>query len=433
MKTSLNALEGLKRSLTVELPINSFNEKKDKIINNLSKNAKLNGFRKGKVPVAILRQRFGTNASSDATNEMVSESLENALKDAEVMPAAKPELTKVDVEDKKTFSYTIEFEVFPEINVAPLADLAIDQIGAEVSDEDEKRALQELQDRATEYKSVKRKSKEGDRLIIDFEGMVDGESFEGGAAEGFEIILGRGAMIDGFEAGLTDVATGSELEVNATFPKGYSVAELSSKVAVFKVKVNEVGSPKEVKLDDSLAKHFGEKDFDTMKTRVMTQMKTELESRLMQKNKDVVFTALLEANEFDVPQGSVDAEASKLQSDMASRMEEKGVPTKGNLPEGLFQEEATRRVKLGLLVNKIADDNEITPDKELVNAKLQLMVSSYGENAQQMLDWYNADPQRISAIESVVQEEMVVTLICEQAKVNVTKKEFLDIMRPLDA
>jgi trigger factor len=428
MKTSLNTLEGLKRSLTVELPIDSFNEKKDKIINNLSKNAKIDGFRKGKVPVAILRQRFGANANSDATNEMVSDSLENALKDAEVMPAAQPALTKVDLDDKTTFSYTLEFEVFPEINIAPLSDLTIDQIGAEVSDEDEARGLQELQDSATEYKSVKRKSKTGDRLIIDFEGMVDGEAFEGGAAEGFEIILGRGTMIDGFEAGLIDVVAGKELEVNATFPQDYSVKELSEKSAVFKVKVNEVGSPKEVKLDDSLAKHFGEKDFDSMKTRMLTQMKTELDSRLMQKNKDVVFTALLEANEFDVPQGSVDEEANKLQSDMASRMEQQGVPTKGNLPEGLFQEEATRRVKLGLLVNKIADDNEITPDKELVNAKLQLMASSYGENAQQMLDWYNADQQRISGIESVVKEEMVVTLISEQAKINLTKKDFLEIM-----
>jgi len=430
MKTSLNTLEGLKRSLTVELPIDSFNEKKDKIINNLSKNAKIDGFRKGKIPVAILRQRFGANASSDATNEMVSESLENALKDVDLMPAVQPALTKVDLDDKKLFSYTIEFEVFPEINVAPLADLSIDQIGAEVSDEDEKRAMQELQDRATEYKDVKRKSKEGDRLIVDFEGMVDGESFEGGAAEGFEIILGRGAMIDGFEAGLTDVAAGKELEVNATFPEEYSVEELSGKAAVFKVKVKEVGSPKEVKLDDSLAKHFGEKDFDTMKTRMLTQMKSELDSRLMQQNKDTIFTALLEANEFDVPQGSVDAEAGRLQSDMENRMAQQGVPSKGNIPEGLFQEEATRRVKLGLLVNKIADDNEITADKDLVNARLQLMASSYGENAQQMLDWYNADPERMSGIESVIQEEAVATFVAEQAKVNVTKKEFLEIMTP---
>ncbi|MCS5591845.1 MAG: trigger factor [Gammaproteobacteria bacterium] len=430
MKTSLNTLEGLKRSLTVELPIDSFNEKKDKIINNLSKNAKIDGFRKGKIPVAILRQRFGANASSDATNEMVSESLENALKDVDLMPAVQPALTKVDLDDKKLFSYTIEFEVFPEINVAPLADLSIDQIGAEVSDEDEKRAMQELQDRATEYKDVKRKSKEGDRLIVDFEGMVDGESFEGGAAEGFEIILGRGAMIDGFEAGLTDVAAGKELEVNATFPEEYSVEELSGKAAVFKVKVKEVGSPTEVKLDESLAKHFGEKDFDTMKTRMLTQMKSELDSRLMQQNKDTIFTALLEANEFDVPQGSVDAEAGRLQSDMENRMAQQGVPSKGNMPEGLFQEEATRRVKLGLLVNKIADDNEITADKDLVNARLQLMASSYGENAQQMLDWYNADPERMSGIESVIQEEAVATFVAEQAKVNVTKKEFLEIMTP---
>lgn len=430
MKTSLNTLEGLKRSLTVELPIDSFNEKKNKIISNLSKNAKIDGFRKGKVPVAILEQRFGSNASADATNEMVSESLADALQEADVNPAAQPALTKVDAEDKTMFSYTIEFEVFPEITVAPLAELSIDQIGAEVSEEDEARALQELQDRATEYKSVKRKSKNGDRLIIDFEGMVDGEAFEGGAAEGFEIILGRGTMIDGFEAGLTDVAAGKDVEVNATFPEEYSVEELSGKAAVFKVKVKEVGSAKEVKLDDSLAKHFGEKDFETLKSRMVTQMKSELDSRLMQKNKDTIFTALLEANEFDVPQGSVDAEANKLQGDMESRMAQQGVPSKGNIPEGLFQEEAARRVKLGLLVKKIADDNDITADKDLVNARLQQMASSYGENAQQMLDWYNSDPQRMSGIESVVQEEAVATFITEQAKTNVTKQEFLEIMAP---
>ena len=152
MKTSLNTLEGLKRSLTVDLPIDSFNEKKDKIINNLSKNTKIDGFRKGKVPVAIIRQRFGANANSDATNEMVSESLENALKDAEVIPAVQPDLIKVDLDDKKNFSYTIEFEVFPEINVAPLTDLSIDQIGAEVSDRSgERRVGKECRSRWSPY------------------------------------------------------------------------------------------------------------------------------------------------------------------------------------------------------------------------------------------------------------------------------------------
>ena len=208
MKTSLSTLEGLKRSLRVELPIDTFNQKTDKILQSLAKKARIDGFRKGKIPATILRQRFGASAKADATNEVVSETLEEALTDADVSPAAQPSLTTVDTESSDNFIYTIEFEVYPEVSVAPLSNLNIDQISATVSDEDEERALQDLQDRATEYKTVKRKSKNGDRLIIDFEGLLDGESFEGGAAEGFEIILGRGAMIEGFEQGLIDVAAG---------------------------------------------------------------------------------------------------------------------------------------------------------------------------------------------------------------------------------
>ena len=151
--------------------------------------------------------------------------------------------------------------------MAPLSNLNIDQISATVSDEDEERALQDLQDRATEYKTVKRKSKNGDRLIIDFEGLLDGESFEGGAAEGFEIILGRGAMIEGFEKGLIDIAAGKTVEVKATFPEDYHVENLAGREAVFKVKVNEVGSPNEMKRDDEFAKKYGENDFETMKGR----------------------------------------------------------------------------------------------------------------------------------------------------------------------
>jgi len=176
MKTSLTTLEGLKRSLTVELPVDT-------------SKVRIDGFRKGKIPANILRQRFGASAKSDAATEMVSETLEDALKDADVVPAAQPSLTNVDTENSESLIYTIEFEVYPEIKLNALSSLKIDQVTSKVTEEDEERALQDLQDRSTEYKSVKRKSKEGDRLIIDFEGLMDGESFEGGAAEAFEIIL----------------------------------------------------------------------------------------------------------------------------------------------------------------------------------------------------------------------------------------------------
>ena len=428
MKTSLTTLEGLKRSLTVELPVDTFNQKTEKIIKSLATKVRIDGFRKGKIPANILRQRFGASAKSDAATEMVSETLEDALKDADVVPAAQPSLTNVDTENSESLIYTIEFEVYPEIKLNALSSLKIDQVTSKVTKEDEERALQDLQDRSTEYKSVKRKSKEGDRLIIDFEGLMDGESFEGGAAEAFEIILGRGTMIDGFEKGLIDIAPGKNVEVNATFPEDYHVENLAGREAIFKVKVNEVGSPIELKRDDEFAKKFGESDFETMKTRMTSQMKMELDSRLVQQNKDTAFSALLEANDFEVPEGSVSSEALRLQQDMESRMEQQGMPSKGKLPAEMFNEEAARRVKLGLLINKIATDSEITAEKDLVDAKLNEMSLQYGESAQQMIDWYNTDPSRLANIESIVVEDLVAKHIADEAKVTSTEKNFLEIM-----
>ena len=428
MKTSLTTLEGLKRSLKVELPVETFNQKTEQIIKGLATKVRIDGFRKGKIPANILRQRFGASAKSDAATEMVSETLEDALKDADIVPAAQPSLTNIDTENSESLIYTIEFEVYPEIKLNSLSSLKIEQVTSKVTEEDEERALQDLQDRSTEYKSVKRKSKEGDRLVIDFEGLMDGEPFEGGAAEGFEIILGRGAMIEGFEQGLIDVASGKNVEVNAAFPEDYHVENLAGREAVFKVKVNEVASPIELKRDDEFAKKFGEKDFETMKSRMSSQMKLELDSRLVQQNKDTAFSALLEANDFEVPEGSVSSEALRLQQDMESRMEQQGMPSKGKLPAEMFNEEATRRVKLGLLINKIATDSEITAEKDLVDAKLKEISLQYGESAQQMIDWYNTDPSRLANIESIVVEDLVAKHIADKAKVTSTEKNFLEIM-----
>jgi len=428
MKTSLTTLEGLKRSLTVELPVDIFNERTEKIIKGLAGKVRVDGFRKGKIPPAVLKQRFGGSAKSDAATEIVGETLADALTDADVSPATQPSLTNIDTENADSLIYTLEFEVYPEIKVNALSKLTIDQVSSQVTEEDEERALQDLQDRSTEYKTVKRKSKDGDRLIIDFEGLLDGESFEGGAAEGFEIVLGKGTMIEGFEKGLIDVASGKTVEVNATFPEDYHVENLAGREAVFKVKVNEIGSPIELKRDDEFAKKYGDKDFETMKSRMTNQMKLELDSRLVQQNKDTAFSALLEANDFEVPEGSISSEAEKLQQDMESRMEQQGMPSKGKLPAEMFNEEAARRVKLGLLINKIATDSEITAEKDLVDAKLNEMSLQYGESAQQMIDWYNTDPSRLANIESIVVEDLVAKHVAEKAKVTTTDKTFLEIM-----
>ena len=427
MKTSLAKLEGLNRSLTVELPIDKFNSKTDKVLQNMASQVKIDGFRKGRAPISLLRKRFGANASADAANELVQETLADALEDSKANPAAQPSLTKVDSKDSKTFYYTVEFEVVPEIKTEDFSKLKVEQIEFKITKEDEKRTLDGLKEQSTEYSPVKRKSKTGDRLTIDFKGMIDGEVFDGGEAENFNLVLGKGSMIEGFEEGLTGIVVNKSLTLDLTFPKEYHAQNLAGKDVAFEVNVKEVGSPKTPKLDEKFAEKFGEKDMDGLNNKMKEQMQIEAEGIAAKKNKDAVFSELLKANEFDVPKASVDSEAQVLLKDMEARLQEQGIPSNGNIPLSSFNEEATKRVKLGFLVRQIVADNKLSADKKQVDDKLKEISQSYGENAQQMINYYNQDPNRLAGIESLVIEQKVVDLVLEKAEVTVNNMKFEEV------
>ena len=427
MKTSLETLDGLKRSLTVELPIEIFRQKTDAILRKMASQVNIDGFRKGKVPLSILRQKFGDHAGSDAVNEIVNDTLVDALSDAKVTPAARPSITKIDSKDVNEFSYTVEFEVFPEIDVADFSKLEVEQIEVEITEEDEQRTLQGLIDQATEYKPVKRKSKQDDQVTIDFKGIIDGKEFEGGEAKDFKMVLGKGSMIEGFEAGLTDIAAGKSTTLELTFPENYHAPQLAGKDVTFEIEVKEVGSPKAPKLDKSFAERFGEKDMESLKASMKEQMRVEIDNRLAGQNKDTLFNALLDANDFTVPQASIDNEAQSLMQEMQERLQQQGMPMQDDMPASTFNPEAERRVKLGLLVNQISSDNKFNASKEQIDEKLQEMAQQYGENAQQMLDYYNGDPSRLATIELLVVEKMVQDLILESAKVTVKNKKFQEV------
>ena len=363
MKTSLEKLEGLKRALTVELSIDIFKQKADQVLRGMASKVSVDGFRKGKVPLSIMRKQFGGRASSDAVNEIVNDTLTEALADAKVTPASRPAITKIDTENKDTFSYTVTFEVFPEIKVADFSKLKIIQTEVKITKADEEKTLKGLSEQATEYKSVKRKSKEGDQVTIDFKGMLDGEVFEGGVASDFKMVLGKGSMIAGFEDGLLDVAAEKSVTLNLTFPKEYHAPQLAGKDVVFEVEIKEVAAPQSPKLDDEFAKRFGEKDIDDLKKSMKAQMQVELDNRLNNQNKDDLFGALLEANDFEVPQESINNEAQSLKQEMEQRLQQQGMPSQGNMPASAFNPEAQRRVKLGLLVNQISSDNKFNASK----------------------------------------------------------------------
>jgi trigger factor len=431
MKTSLEKLEGLKRSLTVELPIDTFNQKTDKVLQSMASQAKIDGFRKGKVPVSLLRKRFGASASADAANEIVNETLGNALEESKSNPVSQPTLTKIDSNDGNFFYYTVEFEVFPEVKAADFSKIKVEQVKVKITKEDEDRTLNELKEQLTEYATVKRKSKTGDRLTIDFKGTVDGEVFDGGEAENFIIVLGKGSMIEGFEDGLTDVSTGKSLKLNLTFPKEYHADNLAGKDVIFEINVKDVASPKKPKLDEKFAEKFGEKDMDSLYIALKERMIVEADSIVSKKNKDSVLEQLLQENDFEVPQASVESEAQLLLKDMESQLQQQGIPSNGNIPLSNFNDEATKRVKLGILVRKIVEDNKLSAEKDQVNDKLKEMAQSYGENAQQMIDYYNQDPNRLAGIESLVVEQMVVDLVLEKAKVISKNLKFEEVTQQL--
>ena len=431
MKTSLEKLEGLKRSLTVELPIDTFNQKTDKVLQSMASKAKIDGFRKGKVPVSILRKRFGASASTDAANEVVNETLGNALEESKSNPVSQPTLTKIDSNDGKFFYYTVEFEVFPEVKAADFSKIKVEQVKVKITKEDEDRTLNGLKEQLTEYATVKRKSKTGDRLTIDFKGTIDGEVFDGGEAENFIIVLGKGSMIEGFEDGLTDVSTGKSIKLNLTFPKEYHADNLAGKDVIFEINVKDVASPKKPKLDEKFAEKFGEKDMDSLYIALKERMRVEADSIVSKRNKDSVLEQLLQENDFEVPQASVESEAQLLLKDMESQLQQQGIPSNGNIPLSNFNDEATKRVKLGILVRKIVEDNKLSAEKDQVNDKLKEMAQSYGENAQQMIDYYNQDPNRLAGIESLVIEQMVVDLVLEKAKVTSKNLKFEEVTQQL--
>lgn len=427
MKTSLETLEGLKRSLTVEVLIDTFNQKVDKILKTMASQVSIDGFRKGKVPIAMVKKRFGENAKSDAVNEIVNETLVDALAEVKVAPAARPSLSKVDSEDKTNFSYTVEFEVFPDIKLADFSKLNVEQIEVKITKADEDKTLEGLKDQMAEFTSVKRKSKKGDRVLIDFIGKIDGKLFDGGEAKDFKMVLGKGSMIPGFEDGLTDVAAGQTVELALNFPEDYHAKNLAGKPVSFDITINEVSTAELPKVDAEFARKFGEDSVDALLVSMKEQMRSEINARIDQLNKDALFNALVEANKFDVPQGSIDSEARSLLSEMQERMQQQGQTAPADMSASIFNEEAERRVKLGLMINQVSTDNKMLVAMAQIDARIQEMSQSYGENAQQMVDYYNKDVSRKSSIELMIIEKMVQDKVLESAKIKIVKKKFTEI------
>lgn len=429
MQTTLKNLEGLNKSLTISVPIADFNAKLDKVLNDLKGKVQIDGFRQGKVPISVIKQKYGANLKTDATNDIVGEVLPQALKDENINPAGQPTLTNVDFDNKETFSFTVEFEVFPEINVNDLSKLEISKTISKISKEDEGRTLDGLKEQMAEFKEVNRVSKNGDRIKIDFKGFVDGKEFAGGDAKDFALILGKSTMIPGFEEALIGKKTAEETKFEVPFPKDYQAKDLAGKMATFEVSINSVEESSEVIVDDEFAKKFGKNTIAELLSGIKEQMQTQLDDKLEQINKDAAFSQLLDNNELEVPKVSIAQEAGHLLEDMNNRMKQQGIPENDSkLDASVFNDEAARRVKLGLLVGDITAKNSIKETDEQVQAKLKIMAAQYGEQGEQMITYYNSNQTALDGIRSMVVEKLASDFIFTQAKVVEVEKKFSEVV-----
>jgi len=428
MQVSVESGEGLERKLTVQVPAETVDKEVESRLNSMRSRVKIDGFRPGKVPLKVVKQQYGESVMQEVVGEVMQNTLREAVIQESLNPAGNPTIEPTSMEPGKPLEYIATFEVYPEITLADCSVLEVERATAEVTEADIDKMIDTLQSQRTTYEAVERASQDGDQLIVDFVGSVDGEEFEGGKAEAVPVVLGAKSMIPGFEEALIGKSAGDEFKFDVSFPDDYHAENLKGKPATFETKIISVSEPKAAELDEEFARSFGVEDgsVDKLREDIRANMERELHNKLLESLKKSVMDKLLEANDVDVPKALVDHECENLQKQM---MESGGLQQGMSLPKELFEGEAKRRVGLGLVIGEVLKKAELKPDVSRLEAKIQEVAQTY-EDPQEVINHYNNNPQLKQGLEGMVMEEMVVEWIVDQAKVTDAPTTFQDLMNP---
>jgi len=427
MQVSVESGEGLERRMTVDLEPEQIDTAVDRRLREFARSARLPGFRPGKVPVKILRQRYGGQVRQEVFGELVQSSFAEAVVKEELRPAGPPRIEPDIDESAKRYAYTAVFEVLPQFELGDLQGKILKRPTASVSDADLDAMFTRLREQRKAWNPVERPAKTGDRLTISFAGTLDGEPFEGGSGEDAKIELGTGRMIPGFEDGLVGARAGDERRLDLQFPSEYHSERLKGKSVVFDVRVGEVAEPVLPDVDADFAKGFGvaDGDLERFRAEVRENMGRELRERIRARIKSQAMDLLLEANQIDLPNVLVKEEIKTLK-EQARRNVRGG---KFELPDELFQEQARRRVALGLVISEVVKANEIKVDRVRVREVVEDMASTY-EQPQDVIDYYYSDKGHLASVESLTLEDQVVDWVMENAHVEDVAATFEELTSP---
>lgn len=434
MQVSVETTNGLERKLKVAVEEERIAKAVDQRLNEMTRTVKVNGFRKGKVPLKVIKQQYGKQVRQDVINEVLQSTFYEALGQEKLRPAGTPNFDLGEVADSG-IEYTATFEIYPEVQVADLSGEKIEKPVAEITDTDIDEMIENVRGQNKEWVEVSREAKEGDQVNIDFVGSIDGVAFPGGEAKGVALELGSGRMIKGFEEGLVGVKSGSDLTLEVTFPDDYHANDLAGKTAQFATHVNSVTEAKLPEINDDFAKKLGIKDpsVANLRQEIKESMQRELDGRLNNNLKTAVMDKLIEAHQFDIPAALIENESYALMQQMAQNLQQQGMsPQDLKMEPAMFHDQALRRVKLGLIMAEIVHKESIQADSDKVRAMVEKIAAPY-EHPEQVVSWYYSDKKRLAEIESMVMEEQIVDWVMNQAQVVDKSMTFKELMNPKPA
>ncbi|MDX1609932.1 MAG: trigger factor [Halofilum sp. (in: g-proteobacteria)] len=428
MQVTVERNQGLERTVKVEIPASRIDDAVSERLQRLQRSVKLDGFRPGKVPQRVVRNRFGRQVRQEVLGELIQSTFQEAVNQESLQPAGQPRIEPQDEAlEEGDFTYQATFEVFPEIELAPLSELQIERPVAEVTEADIDAMLETLRRQRQVFEAVERPAASGDRVVVDFAGRIDGEAFEGGSGENTPVDLGAGRMIEGFEEQLEGASAGETREVTVTFPEDYGSSELAGREAVFDVTVKEVQAGRLPEVDEEFIRGFGIESgsLDELRDSLRRNMERELRQALRTRIKQQVMDGLRARNPVDVPEALVEEETDRLRQQMKQQLGDQA--NADALPAELFHEEAHKRAHLGLILQELVRQAELKPDPERVQAQLDDLASSY-EQPEQVIQYYRQNPQMMQGVEAMAVEEQLVDHVLEQAQVTETESSFDAIM-----
>ncbi|TKW68447.1 MAG: trigger factor [Paracoccus denitrificans] len=434
--------EGLKRGYTMTLPAADLAAMVDQKLKEAQPEVEMKGFRKGKVPMAMLKKQFGPRVLGDAMQDSIDGALRDHLEKSGDRPAVQP---KIEMQDGETWKegddvvVNVSYEILPEIPEVDLSKLKLERLTVKAEDAAVTEALDSLAKNAKSYEDKKKGSKaaKDDQIVIDFKGSVDGEPFEGGAAEDYPLVLGSGSFIPGFEDQLTGAKAGDEVEVKVQFPADYGHAALAGKDAVFATTVKAVKKPVDAKLDDELAKRFGAESLDKLKEQIAERLESEYKGASRAVMKRALLDQLDDQVKFDLPETLVEAEAGQIAHQLyhEEHPEDHGHNHGAIEPTEEHKKLAERRVRLGLLLAEIGQKAEVNVSDQEFTQAVMMQARQFPGQERQFFEFIQQNPQAQQQLRAPIFEDKVVDHIAEQAKVedkSVSKEDLEKAVEALD-